>query len=201
MKKLLLVLVLGMSSLMASNGAEVYKAKCQMCHAPKGMMDKAQMQSMQEKMKNATKEEKMAMREKMAMKMKKMGMRAPAMSMVSARLKSQLKTREEFIAFVEDYIQNPTKEKALCMPMALKKFGKMPPIGKGMSKEDRAAVAAWLYDNYKDAGMCEMKGKGGSMKCGGGKCGSGKCGGAKKKEAKAMKCGAGKCGTVKIETH
>ena len=149
-------------------------------------MDKEQMQSMRAKMQSATKEEKMAMREKMAMKMKKSGMRAPAMPMVSARLKSNLKTREEFIAFVEDYIANPSKEKGFCMP----------PIGKGMSKEDRAVVAAWLYDNYKDAGMCGMKGKGKGMKCG-----AGKCGGAKKKEAKGMKCGAGKCGSVQIETH
>lgn len=196
MKNLLLILVLGMSSLFAATGAEVYKAKCQMCHAPKGMMDKAQMQTMRAKMQSASKAEKMAMREKMATKMKKSGMRAPAMPMVSARLKSQLKTRAEFIAFVKDYIQNPRKEKSLCMPMALKKFGKMPPIGKGMSKADRATVAAWLYDNYKDTGMCRMKGKAKGMKCG-----AGKCGGAKKTEVKAMKCGVGKCGSVKIETH
>jgi len=194
MKKLLLILILGMSSLFASTGAEVYKAKCQMCHAPKGMMDKEQMQSMQAKMQTATKEEKMAMREKMAMKMKKSGMRAPAMPMVSARLKSNLKTREEFIAFVEDYIQNPSKKKGFCMPMAYKKFGTMPPIGKGMSKADRASVAAWLYDNYKASGMCEMKGKAKGMKCGGGKCGG-------QTEKKVSKCGAGKCGSVKIETH
>ena len=194
MKKLLLVFVLGMSSLFASSGAEVYKAKCQMCHAPKRMMNKAEMQTMRAKMQNASAEEKMAMREKMAEKMKKNGMRAPAMPKVSARLKFQLKTRDEFIAFVEDYIQNPTQEKALCTPMALKKFGKMPPIGKRMSKEDRASVAAWLYDNFKSKNICEMKVKG--MKCGGSK-----CGGTQKKESKAMKCGGGKCGSVKIETH
>jgi len=194
MKKLLVVLVLGMSSLFASNGAEVYKTKCQMCHAPQGMMNQEQMQSMREKMKTATKEEKMAMREKMAMKMKKSGMRAPAMPMVSARLKSNLKTREAFINFVEDYIQNPSKKKGFCMPMAYKKFGTMPPIGKGMSKADRASVAAWLYDNYKSTGMCEMKGKPKGMKCG-----SGKCGGAR--EQKSQKSGSAKCGSVKIETH
>ncbi len=180
MKKLLLVLVLGMSSLLASSGAEVYKAKCQMCHAPKGMMDKAQMQKKRAKMQNATKEERMAMREKMAMKMKKSGMRAPAMPKVAARLHKQYQTREEFIAFVEDYIVNPSKDKGVCKPMAYKAFGVMPPIGKGMSKEDRASVAAWLYDTYKDAETCDMPGKG---------------------KAKGMKCGGGKCGAVAIPTH
>jgi len=195
MKKLFLVLVLGMSSLMASNGAEVYKAKCQMCHAPKGMMDKAQMQTMREKMQTATKEEKMAMREKMTQKMKKRGMRAPAMPMVTARLKSQLNTRDAFINFVEDYIQNPSKEKGFCMPMAYKKFGTMPPIGKGLTPEERKSVAGWMYDTYKSGGMCTSKGRGNGMKCGAGKCGG------KKEMKKASKCGAGKCGSVKIETH
>ncbi|MDF1883185.1 cytochrome c [Sulfurimonas sp. SAG-AH-194-C21] len=153
MKKLFLVLVLGMSSLFASSGVEVYKAKCQMCHAEQGMM------------------------------------RAPAMPMVSARLKSQIKSRKEFIAFVKDYIQNPSKDKGLCMPMAYKKFGVMPPVGKGMSAEDRESISAWLYDNYKDSSMCKMQDKEKKMKCGAGKCGA-------KTDTKASKCGS-----VKIATH
>ena len=120
-------------------------------------------------------------------------MKAPPMPMVSMRLKKMLKNdREKFIAFVEDYIQNPSQEKGFCMPMAYKRFGTMPPIGKTLSKEERATVAAWLYDNYKErwddsmgGKMCEMKNK--TMKCG-----SGKCGGAKS---------SAKCGAVKIPTH
>ena len=189
MKTLFLAMILGASSLMAVDGATIYKAKCQMCHTPKGMMDKEQMQTMRAKMQNASKEEKMAMREKMAQKMKKSGMRAPPMPKVAARLKSQLNTRAEFIAFVEDYIQHPSKDKGFCMPMAYKKFGTMPPIGKGMSKEDRASVSAWMYDTYKKGAMCEMKGKSKEMKCGAGKCGT-----SKPKSSQ-------KCGSVKIETH
>ena len=193
MKKLVLILVIGMSSLFASSGEEVYKAKCQMCHAPKGMMDKEQMKTMRAKMQNATKEEKMAMREKMVQNMKKKGMRAPSISKVSARLHKKFQTREQFIAFVEDYIVNPSKDKGLCKPMAYKKFGVMPPIGKGMSKEDRASVAAWVYDTYKDAETCDMSGKGKAkgMKCGGGKCGS----------ASSTKKSSTKCGAVAIPTH
>ncbi len=109
----------------------------------------------------------------------------------------KLATRADFIAFVEDYIQNPSQSKGYCMPMAYKRFGTMPPIGKGLTKKERATVAAWLYDNYKgswggsmDGKMCEMRNKGmSSMKCGGGKCGS------------AMKKSSAKCGAVKIQTH
>jgi len=191
MKKLFLGLLLTMSALYASSGEEIYKAKCAMCHANKGMMSKEQKQNMRAKMQNATQEERMVMREKMMQKMKKSNMKAPPMPMVAKRLKMKLATRAEFIAFVEDYIQNPSQEKGFCMPMAYKRFGTMPPIGKSLTKEERATIAAWLYDNYKgswggsmDGKMCEMKNKGmKSMKCGGGKCGS------------------AKCGAMKIETH
>ena len=197
MKKLFLGVLITMSVLYASNGEDIYKAKCAMCHANKGMMSKQEMQNMRTKMQNATQEEKMAMREKMMQKMKKRDMKAPPMPMVSKRLKMKLSSRAEFITFVEDYIQNPSQEKGFCMPMAYKRFGTMPPIGKNLSKEERTTVAAWLYDNYKgnwggsmDGKMCEMKNRGmKSMKCGGGKCGG------------AMKKGSAKCGAVKIETH
>jgi cytochrome c5 len=176
MKKLLLVFILGVVSLQANSGEEVYKAKCASCHAMKGMMDEAQMKEMRHKMRNASKEEKMLMRQKMMQKMQKSDMKAPPMPMISKRLKMKLKTREDFIIFVNDYIQNPSKEKGFCMPMAYKRFGTMPPIGKNLSKEERTAVASWLYDNFKGSWggsmggkMCEMKNK--NMKCGMGKCG------------------------------
>jgi mono/diheme cytochrome c family protein len=195
MKKLFLLLLIGFASLYANSGEEIYKAKCAMCHANKGMMNKQEMQTMRTKMQNASKEEKMAMRQKMMAKMQKSDMKAPPMPMVSKRLKMKLTSREDFIAFVEDYIQNPSQEKGFCMPMAYKRFGTMPPIGKSLTKEERATIAAWLYDNYKgnrggsmDGKMCEMRNKGmKNMKCGNGKCGSKKS---------SMKCGA-----VKIETH
>jgi len=197
MKKLFLGVLITMSALYASGGQDIYKAKCAMCHANKGMMNKQEMQNMRTKMQNATQEERMAMREKMMRKMKKSDMKAPPMPMVSKRLKMKLATRAEFIAFVEDYIQNPSQKKGFCMPMAYKRFGTMPPIGKTLNKEERTTIAAWLYDNYKgswggsmNGKMCEMKNRGmKSMKCGGGKCGG------------AMKKGSAKCGAVKIETH
>jgi len=196
----------------AQTGAEVYKAKCSVCHQMKPMMDKAKMMAM-------TPKERISMKEKM-MKM----MKAPPMSKVSAKIKFDLKdNKTAFVAFVKDYIVNPSADKSHCMPMALKRFGTMPAIGKGMKSEDIDAVANWLHDNFtekwnpnKMGMMCKAKGKG--MKCGEGKCGgmkkmakpdaskcgashqkesAGKCAGDKveKKEApKAMKCGQGKCG-------
>lgn len=148
MKKILLVFVLALTSLYANSGQDIYKNSCAMCHAMQGMTGKSSMD--------------------MSL------MKAPPMPMVSQRLKMQLKTRDEFISFVDDYIQNPAKKKGFCMPMAYEKFGTMPPIGKTMSKEDRNIVSAWLYDNFKSTKMemkaCKSKSK--AMKCGSGKCGS-----------------------------
>jgi len=84
MKKLFLGLLITMSALYASGGEEIYKAKCAMCHANKGMMSKQEMQNMRTKMQNATQEERMAMREQMMRKMKKSDMKAPPMPMVSS---------------------------------------------------------------------------------------------------------------------
>lgn len=129
----------------------------------------------------------------MKAKMEKSGMLAPAMPMVSMRLKKMTGTKDKFIVFVKDYIQNPSQDKGFCMPMAYKRFGTMPAIGKGMTEKERTVVANWLYDNFKgkwgaskDAKACDSRN---SKKCG------------SKSKKGSMKCGAGKCGAVKIPTH
>ena len=185
--KLLLAGLLATVALNAQTGTEIYEAKCAVCHKMKPMMDKQKMMQM-------SKEERMSMKQKMMKTMK-----APPMSKVSAKIKFDLKDdKTAFVAFVKDYIVNPSADKSHCMPMALKKFGVMPAIGKGMTAEEVDTVANWLHDNFsekwdmKDKGMmCQMKDKG--MKCG-----QGKCGGIKKATQKAtsksMKYGQGKCG-------
>lgn len=118
-------------------------------------------------------------------------MKAPPMPMVSMRLKKMIDSKDEFISFVKDYIQNPSQEKGFCMPTAYKRFGVMPAIGKTMTQEEIQSIAQWLYDDFKgnwgkskDSKTCDKKNKMKKMKCGAGKCG-----------------GAPKCGAVKIPTH
>ena len=167
MKKTVLTLCLVTLTLMAQTpdqGEAVFQAKCVQCHAKTPMMSPTQKQQMRQKMQNATDEEKQVLRATMQAKMKTM--HAPAMPMVSMRLKKMLKDRERFIAFVEDYIQNPSQKKGYCMPMAYKRFGTMPPIGKAMSAQERHDVAAWLYDHYqgswgedKESKSCQQRNK------------------------------------------
>ena len=71
------------------------------------------------------------------------------MAKVSAKLKHDFgNDKDKIVAFIEDYIVHPSAEKARCMPMALKRFGVMPPIGQSLSLEERRAVAKWIVENF-----------------------------------------------------
>ena len=194
--KLLLAGLAMTMTLQAQTATEIFNTKCVACHMLKPMMDKTKMKAMSQ-------EDRMAMKEKMMKNMK-----APPMSKVSAKIKFDLKDdKTAFVAFVKDYIVNPSADKSHCMPMALKMFGTMPAIGKSMSEEEINTISNWLYDNFSnkwdmhDEGMmCKMKNKDSKgMKCGAShqEKNAGKCAGDKispKKTPKTMKCGQGKCG-------
>lgn len=155
-----------------STGEGIYQANCVACHIlknPKDMSNKERAEMMKT-------------------------MKAPPMPKVSAQLKNAFDYNEtKFRAFVEDYIQNPDANKSLCAPMAVKRFGVMPAIGKTLTEKERKVIAKWLYENFDEKAIsqngeaCNAKDK--SMKCGDGKCGS-----SMKEEKAPMKCGAGKCG-------
>jgi len=167
--KLLLAGLAMTITLQAQTGAEIFNTKCAVCHQLKPMMDKQKMMQM-------SKEERMRMKEKMMKNMK-----APPMSKVSAKIKFDLKDdKAAFVAFVKDYIVNPSADKAHCMPMALKMFGTMPAIGKGMKAEEIDTITNWLHDNFSDKWDMHDKGM--------------KCGNSMKKPDSKMKCGQGKCG-------
>jgi hypothetical protein len=149
MLKILLSTFVLVGVVFALDGESVYKDKCMSCHNLKGMMDMSQMKVMRKQMKNASQEERQAMKKKMSEKMQESGMKAPAMEMVSLRIKKMTTSKAEFLDFVKDYIQYPAQIKGFCMPRAYAKFGVMPPIGKAMSAEEREVVALWLYTNFK----------------------------------------------------
>jgi cytochrome c5 len=133
MKKLKILIkgsLLFMGTTFAVDGFEVYKKYCSSCHLSEVSM------------------EKMQQIENMVKAGKKPPIKAPPFPEVSARIKYFYPNKDDFVKFVVDYITNPSKDKAKCLPMALKKFGVMPPIGKSMTEEEKVAVATWLYENY-----------------------------------------------------
>ena len=131
MKKLVFLLSLS-TYLFAINGEAVFNKHCIECHASIGMM---------------------------SMDGNNHGMKAPSMQMISMRLKHMTDSKKSFIEFVKDYIQNPSQEKGFCMPMAYKRFGVMPAIGKNLTEVERDAVANWMYDAFNDSWNGSMGGK------------------------------------------
>lgn len=178
MKKTLFAALLLTASLFGSEA--IVKQKCTACH----MID---MPFTKKEMMKLTPQERMAKKQAVMKTMK-----APPLSKVSAKLKYEFgNDKAKFTAFVKDYLRNPSADKSKCMPIALKRFGVMPPIGKGLSDAELDSVASWLYTHFdtqwNPGEQQRCQGQKGPMKCGAGKCGQ--------STAKpAMKCGAGKCG-------
>jgi hypothetical protein len=141
-KGLLLALCFSLSTTLASEGVsedvlrkgyEVYKKSCSSCHVEQ-----------------ASPQELAKIRE-LVKAGKKPPFKAPPMSEVSARVKKFYPDELSFVEFVKDYITNPSKDKGVCLPMAFKIFGVMPPIGKGLKEEEKESVARWLYHRFTDS--------------------------------------------------
>jgi len=162
MKKILIVASLMMATinLQAQTGAEIFETNCVACHVK-------------------TPPANMGQRGTPAHREAMMKLKAPPIMKVTMKVKMVHPDKEAFVAFVTDYIENPSKEKTICNARAVNHFGLMPAIGKAMTAEDRTKVAQWIYENFNGqqaGGSCQAKGKG-------------------KGKGKAMKCAPGKCGS------
>ena len=120
LKNILLVLLATSTVSFSATGKTVYEKFCISCHIEKSLVGED-----------------------------KAKLKAPPMNRVSQRLKMNTSSKKEFIAYVKDYIQNPSREKGFCRPKAYKRFGVMPPIGKAMTEDERQQIAVWLYRHFK----------------------------------------------------
>ncbi|MDO9305589.1 MAG: c-type cytochrome [Sulfuricurvum sp.] len=129
--KMIILTTLTTVILSATDGYSLYKNNCMKCHAE--MMTKAEV-------------------------MKSFGsLKAPPMVEVSNRLKANIHIVDEdkdvkrrvVIAFIKDYIDNPSIQYSMCEPMALEKFGVMPSLKGKLNNKQKEAVAAWIYDRYE----------------------------------------------------
>ena len=74
---------------------------------------------------------------------------APYAQDVVNKLKTETKTKEAFIAFVKDYIDEPDKRKSLYGKKAIKDFGLMPSLKGVMSDDETTQLADYLYSKYE----------------------------------------------------
>lgn len=130
MKSITLITLTAMS-LMGADGYKVYKDNCMKCHVE-------------------------VMTKNEALKSFKT-LKAPPMIEVSNKLKSNIQTKDEdidvkrrvVIAFIKDYIDNPSIQYSMCEPMALEHFGVMPSLKGKLNEKQKQAVAEWIYDYYE----------------------------------------------------
>lgn len=124
-------MILGVTlSLYGADGYSVYQKNCMQCHVE--MMEKKEVIKVLHTLK------------------------APPMVEVSNRLKENIIIADEdedvkrrvTIAFIKDYIENPSVQYSMCHPMAIEKFGIMPSLKGKLSEDEKQAVAEWIIDRY-----------------------------------------------------
>lgn len=74
---------------------------------------------------------------------------APYIGDVVIKLAQKSETKEKFIAYVGDYINDPDMRKSLYGKKAIKKFGLMPSLKGAMSDEEVTDLANYLYEKYR----------------------------------------------------
>ncbi|MDO9207249.1 MAG: c-type cytochrome [Sulfuricurvum sp.] len=130
--KALLMLMMAGYTLFGADGYNVYKKQCMQCHVE--MMEKKEVLKVFKTLK------------------------APPMIEVSNRLKENILIKEDddniikrrvVIAFIKDYIENPSIDYSMCHLGAIDRFGIMPSLKGKLSSDERQAVAEWVYDRYQ----------------------------------------------------
>ena len=81
----------------------------------------------------------------------KSNMIAPALVGVMRHLKMTYPNKEDAIRFMVDYVQYPSKEKAICMPQKIARFGVMPSQKGNITPQELKEVSAWMFDNFPAA--------------------------------------------------
>ncbi|MEA3433681.1 MAG: thioredoxin family protein [Campylobacterota bacterium] len=133
--KLLFGISICMVMLFAIEGKVVYEKKCASCHEAFIPMEKL-MENFMEK--NNT----------------LLYLKAPTLNQLSFRLKQQIGDpkgdedmhRMEVGAFIADYLNDPDKQKSVCLPDVIKYFETMPSMKGQLSDDETEAVSEFLYD-------------------------------------------------------
>jgi len=75
---------------------------------------------------------------------------APYAKDVVNKLKAETKTKEAFVVFVKDYINEPDKRKSLYGKKAIKDFGLMPSLKGVMTDDEATGLADYIYNKYAE---------------------------------------------------
>jgi cytochrome c len=73
---------------------------------------------------------------------------APPVFGVMRHVKMSYQTKEEALVFMNAYVMNPSKQKSVCMPSKIQKFGLMPSQKENVTEEELHTITSWMYDNF-----------------------------------------------------
>ncbi len=82
---------------------------------------------------------------------------APALMGVMRHIKMEYPDKDEAVKFMVDYVLEPSKEKAICMPKKIERFGLMPSQKGNVTEAQLTKITFWMFDNYPPA---DFKGMG-----------------------------------------
>jgi len=71
---------------------------------------------------------------------------APPIKGVVRHLRSDFKSQQEIISHVQEFVLNPTHEKAICP--SVQRFGLMPSQNGVVTKEELAVIAKWMLEKF-----------------------------------------------------
>lgn len=122
MKKILFAITIAGTTLFASSGEELIKAKCASCHTL--AIPKAEMMP---------------------------SFKAPPMDAVMFHMKDVIPDESDMKAFILDYVYNPDASKSVCESHKVQKFGVMPSLKGKVSEKELESIAAYMIATYPRA--------------------------------------------------
>lgn len=81
---------------------------------------------------------------------------APPMSAVLFHLKQEKQDKASATAFIQDYVINPSANKAICEAHKVKEFGVMPSLKGQVNEKDLTIIAAHIYESYPTQDFLHM---------------------------------------------
>jgi len=81
---------------------------------------------------------------------------APPIMGVMRHVKMSYPQKDKAVAFMKDYILNPSKDKAICMPQKIKRFGLMPSQKGAVTPEELDIILPWIFDKFPPKGFRGM---------------------------------------------
>jgi cytochrome c len=90
------------------------------------------------------------------MPIKRRGLIAPPLRGVMRHVKMAYPNRADAVKFIVDYSINPTKEKAVCNPRKIARFGLMPSQKDNVTEDELDAIAHYMYKSYDNQKMLDI---------------------------------------------